>query len=161
MLDDVVEGGSAATRAPNRVDVVPDVPDGVPYYRVQGGGTGNATSAEKLIVNADGTVSIAPGCTGSICVSVGDADHAAYYLSNKRPDGTVVVFEVDRTMHNQIMESAVDQFGNSGAGVKITDKTTPGTSIELDQVYSELMTSGSSNGRVLTQQEFLDEFSPN
>lgn len=91
-------------------------------------------------------------------MSVGNADHSVYYLSNKRPDGSVVVFEVDRATHNRIMESAVDQFGNSGAGVKITDKGTPGTSIELNRAYSEIMTSGSSNGRMLTQREFLNEF---
>lgn len=140
---------------------MPDVAEGVPYFRVQGGGSGNATSAEKLIVNSDGTVSIAPGCSGTICVSVGNADHAAYYLSQKRPDGTVVVFEVDRATHNKIMEEAVDQFGSKGAGVQITDKSTPGTSLQLDQLYSELMTKASSNGRVLTQQEFFNEFGKN
>lgn len=139
-------------------DLVPVVPEGVPYFRVQGGGLGNATSRNALTVNADGSVSITPGCTGSICVSVSNSDHAAYYLSNKRPDGTVLVFAVDRATHNKIMDAAVDQFGNRGAGVKITDKGTPGTSIELNQAYSELMLSGSSKGRVVNQKEFLDGF---
>ncbi len=139
-------------------DLVPVVPEGVPYFRVQCGGLGNATSRNALTVNAAGSVSITPGCTGSICVSVSNSDHAAYHLSNKRPDGTVLVFEVDRATHNKIMDAAVDQFGNRGAGVKITDKGTPGTSIELNQAYSELMLSGSSKGRVVNQKEFLDEF---
>ena len=144
-------------------DVVPNVPEGIPYFRVQGGGNGTATSRNALMVNADGTVSITPACSGAICVSAGSADHAIYYITNKRSDGSVVVFGIDRTTHNQIMEAAVPQQGNRGAGVKIVDKTTSGsaTSLELDKIYSSLMSSGSSNGRVLTQQEFLNEFKPN
>jgi filamentous hemagglutinin len=138
-----------------------EVPDGVPYFRVQGGGSGNATSRNALAVNADGSVTITPGCTGAICVSVGDADHAMYYLSNKRPDGSVVVFEVDRATHNQIMENVVPQKGNSGTGVKLTDINTPGMSIELNQAYAFIMTKGSSNGRVLTQEEFLNAYNRN
>lgn len=135
----------------------------VPYYRVQGGGSGKATSRNALTVNADGSVSITPGCTGSICVSTGSPDHAAYYISERCPDGNVVVFEVDRATHNQIMEQAVPQANNAGRPVQIVDETTSGnsTSLQLDQVYSELMTRGSSNGRVLTQREFLDEFGGN
>lgn len=142
---------------------VPDVPDGVPYYRVQGGGSGTAVSRDALTVNPDGSVNITPGCTGTICVSTGSPDHAAYYISERRPDGNVVVFEVDRATHNQIMEAAVPQHNNAGAPVQIVDETTSGgaTSLQLDQVHSQLMTSGSSNGRVLTQQEFLDEFGGN
>ncbi|WHO75883.1 hypothetical protein [Rhizobium sp. BT03] len=113
------------------------------------------------MVNADGSVSISPGCTGSICVSIDNSDHAAYSLSNKRSDGSVVVFEVDRVTHNKIMDDLVPQQGNSGAGVKLTDTNTPGTSIELNRAYSELMVSGSSNGRVLTQSEFFNEFGRN
>lgn len=86
---------------------------------------------------------------------------ARAYLNHYRPDGTVVVFEVDRAAHNRIMENLVPQEGNSGAAVKLTDINTPGTSIELDQAFSELMASGSSKGRVLTQQEFFDEFGRN
>ncbi len=149
-LEGVLSGPSALT-----------LPDGVPYFRVEGGGSGVATSRNALVVNADGTVSIVPGCTGAICVSVGNADHAVYYLTNKRPDGSVVVFEVDRATHNRIMGARVPQFGNSGASVKVTDIDTPGMSIELNQAYSELMASGSSNGRVLTQQEFINEFGGN
>jgi hypothetical protein len=146
--------------APNRV---PDVPEGVPYYRVQGGGSGTAVSRDALTVNADGTVSITPGCTGTICVSAGSPDHAGYYISERRPDGNVVVFEVDRATHNQIMEVAVPQRNSAGAPVQIVDETTSGnaTSLQLDQVHSQLVTNGSSNGRVLTQQEFLDEFGGN
>ncbi len=71
-----------------------------------------------------------------------------------------MVFDVDLSTHNEIMKRAVQQQGNSGASVKIVDKTTSGRSVslELDQVYSQLMINNSSNGRVLTQKEFLNEF---
>jgi hypothetical protein len=150
-------------RGVNPNDVVPDVPPGIPYFRVQGGQGPRAgqVSQERLSVNHDGTVSINPGCNGQLCVSVGGPEHAAYYLSNSRPDGTVIVFEVDLATHNIITEASVQQFGNKGAGVKVTDKSTPGLSLELDDFYADLVASGSSNGRVLTQQEFLDEFGSN
>lgn len=141
----------------------PDVPDNVPYFRVQGrqGARPGQVSQERLSVNADGTVSINPECSGQLCVSVEGPDHAAYYLSNNRPDGTVVVFEVDRATHNRIMEAAVDQNRARSAPVQITDRNTPGTSIQLNDVFAELMASGSSKGRVLSQQEFLNEFGGN
>lgn len=40
---------------------------------------------------------------------MGSADHASYFLTNKRPDGSVVVFEVDAGLHKQIMDSAIPQ----------------------------------------------------
>jgi hypothetical protein len=139
---------------------VPDVPEGVPYFRVQNGGSGTATSRDALTVNADGSLNITPGCTGAICVSAESSDHAVYYLSNRRPGGNVVVYEVDRVTHNQIMEVAVEQAGNSGAPVQIVDPTTSenAISLQLNQVYSALMINGASNSRVLTHQEFLREF---
>ena len=158
IIGEVVGGTPRATQS-----AVPDVPDGVPYFRVQGGGSGTATSREALTVNTDGSVTISPGCTGSICVSTGSADHAAYYISQRRQDGNVVVFEVDRTTHNEIMKMAVPQSGNRGAPVQIVDPTTSGNaiSLQLDQFYSDLMTKASSKGRVLTQQEFSNEFGSN
>ncbi|ENN88485.1 filamentous hemagglutinin family outer membrane protein [Rhizobium freirei PRF 81] len=158
IIDEVIAGRPSTIQ-----DAVPDVPEGVPYFRVQGGGSGTATSREALTVNADGSVTISPGCTGSICVSTGSADHAAYYLSQKRQDGNVVVFEVDRTTHNEIMKMAVPQAGNRGAPVQIVDPTTSGSaiSLQLDQFYSDLMAKASSKGRVLTQQEFSNEFGSN
>ena len=41
------------------------------YFRVEGGGAGSATSQNRITVNADGTISIKPGCSGQLCVSVG------------------------------------------------------------------------------------------
>lgn len=149
--DEVIGGGPGPIQK-----AVPEVPEGVPYFRVQGGGSGTATSRDALTVNADGSVTITPGCSGAICVSTGSADHAVYYISQRRPDGDVVVFEVDRATHNEIMQVAVPQAGNRGAPVQIVDPTTSGgaISLQLDQFYSDLMAKASSKGRVLTQQEF-------
>ena len=150
-----------------RSDLVPDVPEGVLYFRVQGGQgpRPGQTSQERLLVNPDGTVSINPGCSGQLCVSVEGPDHAAYYISNNRPNGEVVVFEVDLATHNRIMEARVPQAGNGGSPVQEVDPNVPegsrSTSLQLDQAYAELIANGSSNGRVLTQQEFFDEFGLN
>ncbi len=53
---------------------------------------------------------------------------------------------MDCATHNRIMDNLVPQQGNSGAGVKLTDTSNPGTSIELDRAFSELMTSGALSG---------------
>nr|WP_306799078.1 hemagglutinin repeat-containing protein [Pectobacterium atrosepticum] len=79
------------------------------YFRVEGGGSGTQTSQNRINVNTDGSVSINSGCSGQLCVSTNGANHAAYYLTNKRQDGSVVVFEVDVALHKQIMEAAVPQ----------------------------------------------------
>ena len=60
------------------------------------------------------------------------------------------------------MEAAVDQDNNTGMPVQVVDPDVPrgstSTSLQVDQVYAELMASGSSQGRVLTQEEFFNEF---
>lgn len=41
---------------------------------------------------------------------------------------------------------------------KITDENTPGVSIELPDVWKTILEKASSNGRVMTQDEFFKEF---
>ncbi|MEX9839398.1 VENN motif pre-toxin domain-containing protein, partial [Raoultella planticola] len=77
------------------------------YFRVEGGGNGTKTSQNRINVNADGSVTINSGCSGQLCVSTNGPNHASYYLTNKRPDGSVVVFEVDASLHKQIMDAAI------------------------------------------------------
>ncbi|NYF22157.1 filamentous hemagglutinin [Xanthomonas sp. JAI131] len=171
-------GASAVGRASSgltikNVDVVNAVIDPVDdlsrlkptttYFRVEGGGVGSATSQNRITVNADRTISINPGCSGQLCVSVGNADHAVYYLTNKRPDGSVVVFEVDASLHNEIMSRAVPQQPVPGAfrdpsAPKVVDPTTPGTSLELPKMWESLLEKHSSGARVYSQSEFLKEF---
>ncbi|MCC4598361.1 hypothetical protein NRY95_00990 [Xanthomonas campestris pv. phormiicola] len=171
-------GASAVGRASSgltikNVDVVNAVIDPVDdlsrlkptttYFRVEGGGVGSATSQNRITVNADRTISINPGCSGQLCVSVGNADHAVYYLTNKRPDGSVVVFEVDASLHNEIMSRAVPQQPVPGAfrdpsAPKVVDPTTPGTSLELPKMWESLLEKHSSGACVYSQSEFLKEF---
>lgn len=162
-------GGGAGTTQTGRVvsatesSVKVDVPKTEQYFRVEGGGAGAATSQNRITANADGSISINPGCTGQLCVSVGNADHASYYLTNKRPDGSVIVFDVDAKLHKEIMESAIPQRPIPGiprdpSAPKIVDPNQPGTALELPKVWEALLEKGSSNAKVYTQEKFLKEF---
>lgn len=87
----------------------------------------------------------------------------SYYLTNKRPDGSVVVFEVDAELHEEIMGSAIPQHLPRGAprdpsAPKIVDDNQPGTALELPKVWEPLIENNSSNARVLSQDEFFKEF---
>jgi hypothetical protein len=140
-----------------------EIPRTETYFRVEGGGTGAATSKNRIAVNVDGSISINPGCSGQLCVSVGNADHANYYLTNNRPDGSVVVFEVDAALHQKIMDSAIPQRPIPGVpkdplAPKIVDPNQPGTALELPKIWESLLENNSSNARVLTQSEFFKEF---
>ncbi|OOS01767.1 hypothetical protein SAMN02745664_12611 [Moraxella cuniculi DSM 21768] len=134
------------------------------YFRVEGGGSGNKTSQNRITVNGDGTIKINTGCSGQLCVSTLGSDHAKYYLSEKRPNGQVVVFEVDSDLHNFIMQEAVPQNPNlrrsnsDPNAPKITDINTPGTSIELPKIWNSLLEEYSSRTRILSEREFLKEF---
>ncbi|PBP75056.1 hypothetical protein CCL15_04560 [Pseudomonas syringae] len=138
-------------------------PEPVTYFRVEGGGSGTKTSQNRITANEDGTITINPGCAGQICVSVGNAEHAAYYLTNKRPDGSVVVFDVDAGLHKEIMDRVVPQRPVAGMtkdpdAPKRVDKDQPGYSLELPKVWESLLEKNSSNARVYTQDEFFKEF---
>ncbi|WP_239689385.1 DUF637 domain-containing protein, partial [Pseudomonas syringae] len=135
------------------------------YFRVESGGSGFQTSQNRITVKSDGTVSIDSGCSGQLCVSTNGPSHAAYYLSNKRPDGNVVVFEVDQSLHQKIMSEAIDQRPLPGQirnpnAPKIVDPNQgkPSVSLELPKVWDSLLEKHSSNARVLTQEEFFHEF---
>lgn len=135
------------------------------YFRVEGGGSGTQTSQNRINVNSDGSVTINSGCSGQLCVSTNGPNHAAYYLTNKRQDGSVVVFEVDAVLHKQIMDAAVPQRPIPGVpkdpnAPKIVDpsKGQPSVSLELPKVWDKLLEQNSSNARILTKEEFLNEF---
>ncbi|WP_338136326.1 VENN motif pre-toxin domain-containing protein [Providencia huaxiensis] len=135
------------------------------YFRVEGGGSGTKTSQNRINVNADGSVTINSGCSGQLCVSTNGPNHASYYLTNKRPDGSVVVFEVDAILHKQIMDAAIPQRPIPGIprdpnAPKIVDpgKGDPSMSLELPKVWDKLIEQNSSKAKVLTKEEFLNEF---
>ncbi|THB82738.1 AT-2 family transporter, partial [Pantoea allii] len=135
------------------------------YFRVEGGGNGTQTSQNRINVNSDGSVTINSGCSGQLCVSTNGPNHAAYYLTNRRQDGSVVVFEVDAALHKQIMDAAVPQRPIPGVprdpdAPKVVDPTKgqPSVSLELPKVWDRLIEQNSSKARVLTKEEFLNEF---
>ncbi|WP_407465323.1 hemagglutinin repeat-containing protein [Xanthomonas campestris] len=133
------------------------------YYRVEGGGSGNATSQQRITANPDGSITINPGCIGQLCVSVGNSDHAVYYLTQKRPDGSVVVFEVDNVLHDKIMKEVVPQKPIPGvprdpSAPKLVDPSKPGTALELPRMWEPLLEKHSSRARIYSQSEFLKEF---
>ncbi|NWD67998.1 filamentous hemagglutinin N-terminal domain-containing protein [Pseudomonas gingeri] len=155
--------GSAGEIAGAGTEVKGDLPETVKYFRVEGGGAGSATSQNRITANPDGSISINPGCSGQLCVSIGNADHAGYYLTNKRPDGSVVVFDIDASLHQEIMNAAIPQRPIPGvprdpSAPKIVDPNQPGTALELPKVWEALLEKSSSNARVYSQSEFLKEF---
>uniref|UniRef100_UPI00235A3FC3 DUF6862 domain-containing protein n=1 Tax=Buttiauxella sp. S19-1 TaxID=941430 RepID=UPI00235A3FC3 len=135
------------------------------YFRVEGGGSGTKTSQNRINANPDGSVTINSGCSGQLCVSTNGPNHASYYLTNKRADGSVVVFEVDALLHKQIMDAAVPQKPIPGVpkdpnAPKIVDpnKGDSSVSLELPKVWDRLIEQNSSKARVLTKEEFMNEF---
>lgn len=156
----------------NKVTGKPNVkPDGMTpknsetYFRVEGGGSGTKTSQNRINVNTDGSVTINSGCSGQLSVSTNGPNHASYYLTNKRSDGSVVVFEVDANLHKTIMDAAIPQRPIPGIpknpnAPKIVDpgKGDPSISLELPKVWDKLIEQNSSKARVLTKEEFLNEF---
>ncbi len=138
-----------------------DSAENVTYFRVESGGTGFKTSQNRITANDDGSITINPGCTGQLRVSVGNADHATYYLTNKRPDGSVVVFDIDAKTHKEIMDRVIPQHGDGPRdrdAPKRVDEGQPGYSLELPKIWESLLENSASNARVYTQDEFLKEF---
>ena len=166
--DKLGDAAQTARRNEGAVDAPKDTPDvrnteTETYFRVEGGDSGNATSQNRITTNADGSISIRPGCNGQLCVSVENADHATYFLTNNRPDGTVVVFEVDAKLHKEIMDSAIPQRPVPGIprdpnAPQVVDPNKPGTALQLPKIWESLLENNSSNARVLTHDEFLKEF---
>lgn len=121
------------------------------YFRVEGGSSKTKTSQNRVTANSDGTVSINSGCAGQLCVSTKGADHTTYFLTEKRPGGNVVVFELDKNLHDFIMKEAVAQnpryrpVGSDPNSPKIVDPTKSGNSTafwESIRDYPGLDTSG-------------------
>ena len=136
------------------------------YFRVEGGSSKTKTSQNRVTANSDGTVSINSGCAGQLCVSTKGADHTTYFLTEKRPGGNVVVFELDKNLHDFIMKEAVAQnpryrpVGSDPNSPKIVDPTKSGnsTALELPKIWDSLIQENSSKARVLTQEQYLKEF---
>lgn len=84
-------------------------------------------------------------------------------MSERRPGGQVVVFEIDTKVNNDIMKNLVPQKPAPGTknhpnAPKLVDINKPGFAIELPEVWNERLEKGSSKGRVMSQDEFFKEF---
>lgn len=135
------------------------------YFRVEGGGVETKSSMNRIQINPDQTISIKSGCSGQLCISTNGPNHALYYVSEKRPGGTVIVFEVDEKLHREILSQAVPQKPIPGVSrdinaPKIVDETKgqPSVNLELPKVCDKLLEKNSSNARKMTQEEFEREF---
>lgn len=76
-----------------------------------------------------------------------------------------MVFEVDASLHKEIMASAIQQkpmpnVPRDPNAPKIVDpgKGEPSISLELPKLWDRLIEQNSSKARVLTSREFVDEF---
>ncbi|MDR2356685.1 MAG: hypothetical protein LBD92_01165, partial [Oscillospiraceae bacterium] len=152
---DAVEGNGQA-----RVDVKPtreivfkDGEEYIVYRRVQGG-TGNQTSKELITVGEDGSL-IFNDFDHNLNVSVDHGEHSKYYVENNRLGGTIVEFEVPKWFDDFVNESTIPQYGyksnsqnQGGTAPKLTDITTPRTSIELPPPWIEWLQEVSINGRL-------------
>jgi RHS repeat-associated protein len=114
--------------------------DTVRYFRVQGG---TPPFASRNIVHVDAANNVTFSDT-TLNVSVGDAEHAQYFLLNKRPGGQIVSFEVPGWFHDLVSESAIAQkyyttnpANQGGLAPKIVDPSTPGLSLELPPIWSQ------------------------
>lgn len=82
-------------------------------------------------------------------------------MTNKRPDGSVVVFDIDAKTHKEIMDRVIPQHSDGPRdrdAPKRVDEGQPGYSLVLPKIWESLLENSASNARVYTQDEFLKEF---
>ena len=135
--------------------ITPDSDETVKYYRVQGGGSGEARSRERIIVNDDGTLNI-PDKDTTLYVSAYDLEHAQYFRDTRRPGGEIVEFEVPKYLDDLIRENAIPQANaklnpgyQDGMAPQIVDPTTKGTSYGLPDPFVRWIEEYGTNGRIV------------
>ena len=138
--------------------------DVVKYYRVQGGGSGTATSMELLTVQPNGNLTFNDK-TRELYFSTDDMDHAIYYTTGQgtningdvinrpppRPGGVIIEFEVPRWLDSQMKSAAVPQhragynpFNNNSP--QIVDPTQPGHPFGIKENWQTLIESNYIEG---------------
>lgn len=135
--------------------ITPDSDETVKYYRVQGGGSGEARSRERIIVNDDGTLNI-PDKDTTLYVSAYDLEHAQYFRDTRRPGGEIVEFEIPKYLDDLIRENAIPQANaklnpgyQDGMAPQIVDPTTKGTSYGLPDPFVRWIEEYGTNGRIV------------
>ena len=114
----------------------------VDVHRVQGGKP-PAASRERIFMDNDGNISI-PDTDANLNISIGTDQHAEYFRAGRRRGGNIVTFEVGVQFHEEVMSKAIPQSGArqnpaniGGTAPKVTDPSTPGTSLELPAPWVE------------------------
>ncbi len=130
----------------------------VKYYRVQGGGSGNATSRELLVLEPNGNMSFADK-TKELYFSTDNLDHAKYYVDGtgtningklvtkrppNRPNGTIIEFEVPKWLDDKLKKDAIPQH-KSGSNTlnnnspQIVDYNQPGNPFGIKESWQTLI----------------------
>ncbi|MBC2067875.1 hypothetical protein HCA67_08855 [Listeria booriae] len=149
-MDNVIERVSpAASKVGKEVD------DSVTYYRVQGGGEGNATSQHRISLNDDGTINIT-NHDSDLNLSAYSEEHATYFRDTKRPGGEIIEFKVPKALDDLLHETKVDQYrytqnpkNQGGMAPKVVDPTTPGDSFEFPAPWVEWIEESAHSGRII------------
>lgn len=130
----------------------------VKYYRVQGGGSGNATSRELLEVSTDGKLTFTDK-TKELYFSTDDLDHANYYITGKgtningkeiiknpanRPGGKIIEFEVPKWLDDKLKAEAVPQHSANSNKLnnnspQIVDYNQPGNPFGISKEWQDLI----------------------
>ena len=149
--------------ADKKVKPKPKIIDGKEYItfrRVQGGGSGTATSQERIGITEDGQIIINKK-DKNLNISINNGEHAAYYLDNRRTGGDVVEFEVPKWFYDFSDKYTISQVGykknpdnQGGMAPKETDLDTEGRSYEMPAPWSEWIEEHAINGRIIEGNEW-------
>jgi len=157
-------GYLATLKKMTRYDNTASSTDVVKYYRVQGGGSGSATSRELLTVEPNGNLTFNDK-SRELYFSTDDMDHAIYYttgqginilgntlnVSPPRPDGVIIEFEVPKWLDNQMKSEAIPQHRAGSNPLnnnspQIVDPTQPGNPFGIKESWQTLIESNYIEG---------------
>lgn len=89
-------------------------------------------------------------------ISVDNGEHAKYFIDNNRQGADIYEFDVPKWLDDMVKEYTIPQIGynnnplnQGGTAPKLTDITTPGTSIEFPSPWLEWLEEYATNGRVV------------
>ena len=128
--------------------------DTITYRRIQGGTPPNA-SRRRIEVSDDGKILI-ENKQSNLNVSVGNSEHAEYFLSKRGDGAEIVEFDIPKWLDDFVGEEAIPQKGyrlnvnnQGGSAPKIVDPTTPEVSYELPAPWIEWLEEYATNGKIV------------
>lgn len=126
----------------------------VTYRRVQGG-SGYKTSQERVLVDNSGNLFI-KNKDKNLNISIDNGEHSSYFLAKNRENAYVIEFDMPKWFDNFVKENTIPQFNyknnpanQRGMAPKLTDTTTPGTSIEFPNPWIEWIEESATNIRII------------